>query len=60
MKGEIQILVAMAFTMFLTFVLHCSLQHTNAHNSLIQQFVDIARGFNLIIRCWYDDCDGNK
>jgi hypothetical protein len=60
MKGKVQILIAIALSMLLTFVLDCSLQHTSAHNSLTQQFVDISHDFNLIIRCWYDDRHSNK
>jgi hypothetical protein len=49
-----RILFAIILSMSLTFALDCALLHTNAHNSFVQQFIDMSRDFNLMLRCMYN------
>jgi hypothetical protein len=49
-----RILVAIIVSMFITFVLDCALLNTNAHNSLVQEFIDISHDFSLTMRCIYN------
>ncbi len=61
MNGNMQIFIAITSSMLLTFALDCALLHTSTYYSLIQQFViDMSRGFNLMMRCWYDGRHSNK